>query len=153
MSAIKTIFDRSTREELVQRIQHLKEDKLALWGKMNVYQMLWHNTYWNEWILGKNDNTYQQSLMGKIFGKIALRRMIKDEQPFDKNIPTSTQFKPKTAAGDLEMEKSRWIALIGEYESYHNPDFIHDFFGRMSQEQIGILVYKHTDHHLRQFGL
>ena len=79
--------------------------------------------------------------------------MIKDEQPFDKNISTSKQFKPKSVNGDLEIEKLKWIALLEEYESYHNPDFVHDFFGRMTKEQIGILVYKHTDHHLRQFAV
>jgi hypothetical protein len=150
---MKTIFDNPTREELVTRIQRVTEDKQAQWGKMSVYQMLRHNTYWNEWILGKNDYIYKQSFIGKIFGKIALKRMIKDEQPFDKNIPTSEQFKPKSINGDLELEVSKWSTLIREYERYNNPNFIHDFFGKMSKEQIGILVYKHTDHHLRQFGV
>ena len=150
---MKTIFDRNAREELITRIEQINGNKQAQWGKMNVYQMLQHNTYWNEWILGKNDHVYKQALMGKLFGKIALKRMVKDEQPFDKNIPTSEQFKPKSVNGDLELEKLKWIALLEEYESYHNPDFVHDFFGRMTKEQIGILVYKHTDHHLRQFGV
>ena len=150
---MKTIFDHPTRQELTTRIQQVAADHQPQWGKMNVYQMLQHNTYWNEWILGKNGHVYKQTFMGKLFGKIALKRMVKDEQPFDKNIPTSEQFKPKSSNGDLELEKLKWIALIEEYESYHNPDFVHDFFGRMTKEQIGILVYKHTDHHLRQFGV
>ncbi len=79
--------------------------------------------------------------------------MIKSEKPFDKNIPTSERFKVKVSEGDLESEKNKWIGLIRNYEHYDNPKFVHDFFGKMSNEQIGILVYKHTDHHLRQFGL
>ena len=84
---------------------------------------------------------------------MALKRMIKDEKPFDKNIPTSGQFKVKELNGDSESEKSKWIELLNEYENYNNPNFVHDFFGKMTKEQIGILVRKHTDHHLRQFGV
>jgi hypothetical protein len=150
---MKTIFDKNIRETLINRIEQIDEEKKAEWGKMNVFQMLNHNTYWNAWILGNDDHTYKQAFMGKIFGKIALKKMIENEKPFDKNIPTSDQFKPKGLNGDLESEKSKWISLVTKYENYNNPNFIHDFFGKMTKEQIGILVYKHTDHHLRQFGV
>ncbi|NHE55964.1 DUF1569 domain-containing protein [Cyclobacterium plantarum] len=150
---MKTIFNKNNREDLIYRIRRINQDNKAEWGKMNVIQMLMHNTYWNGWILGKDKYRYKQTFLGKIFGKIALKKMIKDEKPFDKNIPTSAQFKVKELKGDLEAEKSKWISLLGEYENYSNPDFIHDFFGKMTKEQIGILVYKHTDHHLRQFGV
>ena len=150
---MKTIFDKQISDELILRISKIDENREAKWGKMNVFQMLKHNTYWNGWILGGNNHTYKQEFMGKIFGKIALKKMIKDEKPFDENIPTSSQFKVKETEGDLEAEKSKWISLTKEYENYDNPYFVHDFFGKMTREQIGILVYKHTDHHLRQFGV
>jgi hypothetical protein len=149
---VKTIFDKENREELIIRINVLDESNTALWGKMNLYQMLRHNTYWNGWILGKDGHTYKQELLGKIFGKIALWSMIKDEKLMDKNIPTSAQFKVKAIEGDIRSEKTKWVSLMEEYPDFDNPAFIHDFFGKMTKEQIGILVYKHTDHHLRQFG-
>src|SRR5690606_23692380 len=102
--------------------------------------------------LGIDKPTYKQAFMGKIFGKLALRRMIKDDKPLDKNVPTSTQFQVKEPYGDLEAEKLKWISRTRAYERYENPYFIHDFFGKMTRQQIGVLVYKHTDHHLRQFG-
>jgi len=150
---MKTIFDEKIREQLINRVEQISEGKQAAWGKMNVFQMVKHNTYWNGWLLGIEDHTYKQAFMGKIFGKIALKRMVKNEKPLDKNIPTSDQFKVKELTGDLESEKSKWISLINGYENYNNSKFIHDFFGKMTKEQIGILAYKHTDHHLRQFGL
>ncbi len=150
---MKTIFDNAVREELIMRINSLSEVNKAQWGKMNVFQMVKHNSYWNGWILGKDYHTYKQAFMGKIFGKMALRNMIKDDKPLDKNIPTSSQFKVKETNEDLKAEKLKWISLTKSYENYDNPDFIHDFFGKMTKEQIGILVYKHTDHHLRQFGV
>ena len=150
---MKSIFDQNTRAELIRRIAQISEANKAEWGKMDVYQMLKHNTFWNGWILGTADHTFNQVILGELFGKIALKRMIKDDKPFDRNIPTSSQFKVTKSEIDLEAEKSNWIRLINAYETYNNPGFIHDFFGKMTKEQIGILVYKHTDHHLRQFGL
>lgn len=150
---MKTIFDKSTREELINRISSLNGNCNVQWGKMNIFQMVKHNTNWNNWILGKDDHSYKQVFIGKVFGKMALQKMIKDEKPIDKNVPTSSQFKIKEANGDLEVEKLKWVSLTETYENYDNPDFIHDFFGRMTKEQIGILAYKHADHHLRQFGV
>ncbi len=149
---VKTIFDRTTRNELINRVNALNQNSQALWGKMNVYQMTRHSNFWNEWMLGGNDPIYQQSFLGKIFGKYALTRMLKDDSLLDRNIPTSDQFKVKETKGEIESEKVKWKALLAEYENYSNPRFIHDFFGKMTNEQVGVLVYKHTDHHLRQFG-
>ncbi len=149
---MNTIFEKGIRKGLIARITVLDESNTSQWGKMNLFQMLRHNTYWNEWILGKVGHTYKQEFLGKIFGKMALRSMIKDEKTMDKNIPTSAQFKVKALEGDINSEKIKWISLLEEYQEFNNPGFVHDFFGKMTKEQIGILVYKHTDHHLRQFG-
>ena len=149
---MKTIFDEETREGLIDRINKIEETNKAQWGKMNVYQMVKHNTYWNGWLLGSEKHTYKQAFMGRIFGKGVLRKMIRDDKPLDKNIPTSAQFKVKEIDGDLDAEKTKWILMTEAYGNYDNPRFVHDFFGKMTKEQIGILVYKHTDHHLRQFG-
>lgn len=149
---MKTIFDEETREELIVRIQNIPEHAQAQWGKMNLYQMLTHCTTWEQWMQGKGNHTYKQEFIGKIFGKIGLRRMIKDDKPIDKGVPTSTQFKIKETSGDITEKKKEWIQLIESWENYSNPTFIHDFFGKMTKEQVGLLAYKHTDHHLRQFN-
>ncbi len=149
---MKTIFDATVREELIGRINALNENNTSQWGKMNLYQMLNHCTMWDAWILGKNAPGYKQAFIGRIFGKMALRRMIKDENPLDKNVPTTPWLKIKEKTGDTEALKASWISLIADYKNYSNPAFIHDFFGKMTEEQIGILAYKHSDHHLRQFN-
>lgn len=149
---MKTIFNEETRAELIQRIHAIPEHASAQWGKMNLYQMLVHCTTWEQWVQGKGNHTYKQAFIGKVFGKMGLRRMIRDDKPIDKGVPTSEQFKIKETSGDIAAKKQEWIQLIGSYEEYSNPIFIHDFFGKMTQEQIGLLVYKHNDHHLRQFN-
>jgi hypothetical protein len=147
---MNTIFDKATRDELINRISSLNENSKAQWGKMNIYQMLKHCTQWEEMALGKKK--YKQSFLGRLFGKMALKDFIKDESPFKKNVPTVPAFKIKEQSGDVELEKKKWVKLIDEYAHFSNVDFVHPFFGKMNKERIGYLAYKHIDHHLRQFN-
>jgi hypothetical protein len=147
---MKTIFDKTTRDELINRINSLNENNTAQWGKMNFFQMLKHCTLWDEMALGKKK--YKQSFLGRLFGKIALKDFIKDETPFKRNVPTVREFKIKETSGDMENQRKNWLSLIEDYAQFSNFDFTHPFFGKMNKEQIGYLAYKHTDHHLRQFG-
>ena len=150
---MKTIFDTVTRDELVERINSLNENSKAEWGKMNVYQMTKHCTIWNEWVLGKKGFVYKQVFLGKIFGKMSLKSNTKDDKPIGKNMPAGKTFTVNGKEGDLKTQKSIWTEQILSYNNFSNDNFIHDFFGKMTKEQIGIFAYKHNDHHLRQFNV
>ena len=144
---MKTLFDKETRQGLIARISALDENNTAQWGKMNIYQMIKHNSKWDEMLLGKT--VYKQSFLGRLFGKFALKDMLKDE-PVKSNLPTVPSFKI-TGTGNVEAAKADWINLIKEYDDRDNSGFVHPFFGKLTKEQAGIMAYKHTDHHLRQF--
>ncbi|ASK29056.1 hypothetical protein CEY12_02565 [Chryseobacterium sp. T16E-39] len=148
---MKTIFETTTREELISRINALTDKNTAQWGKMNLYQMTKHCTVWNDWVLGITKHRYRQELLGKIFGKMALRSLMKEGAIMDKNVPAG-DFAIKELNGDTELQKKIWSEQIAAYEHYSNPDFIHSFFGKMKTDELGIFVYKHMDHHLRQFN-
>src|ERR1700712_4883151 len=111
---MKTIFDKITRDELINRINSLDENSVAQWGKMNVSQMLRHCTQWDEMALGKKK--YKQSFIGKLFGKMALKGMMKDE-PMKKNVPTVPSFKIKENC-DVAEEKKKWVKLVDEYKDF-----------------------------------
>ena len=147
---MKTILDKSTREEIISRIQSLNGNSTAQWGKMNLYQMLRHCTLCEEMYLGKT--AYKRAFIGRLFGRIALKNLVKDKTPLKQNAPTSPAFKIKEMSGDVFAEKSKWVSLISEYGNYSKDDFEHWFFGKMTKEQVGYFVYKHADHHLRQFN-
>jgi hypothetical protein len=147
---MKTILDNITRDKLIRRIVSLNENSKAQWGKMNVYQMLQHCVLCEEMYLGKT--SYPRTFPGRIFGRMGLKSLLKDETPIQKNAPTSPAFKIKKINGDVEATKNKWIALIQEYDQYKHDGFVHWFFGKMTKEQVGQFVYKHTDHHLRQFN-
>jgi hypothetical protein len=150
---MKTIFEKSTRDELIDRINMLNENSKPLWGKMNIYQMTRHCTIWCEWVLGKNNPVYKQEFLGSIFGKWGLSSNTKDSKPIGRNMPAGKAFTVKEKEGDLQMQKGIWIHLVVDFEQFSNDRFIHDFFGKMTKEQIGVFAYKHHDHHLRQFGV
>lgn len=151
---MKTIFEKSMRDELISRVNALSENNKAIWGKMNVYQMTKHLNIWNQWVLGIDNNIpYKQDLLGKLIGKMVLKSNTKNDKPMGKGAPAGSNFTIKEENGDFEKEKKTLIKLTEHYEHYNNPDFIHGFFGKMTEEQIGIFAYKHYDHHLRQFGV
>ncbi len=54
---------------------------------------------------------------------------------------------------DFENDKNKWISNLDKYATYNTSEFVHPFFRKMTKEQVGLLAYKHADHHLRQFGV
>ncbi|WP_405410474.1 DUF1569 domain-containing protein [Maribacter sp. Asnod1-A12] len=146
---METIFNNITINTLTKRISNLKETDKAQWGKMDTYQMLKHCTLSEELFQGKKQ--YKRLIMGKLFGKMALKGILKNKNPMKKNQPTHPEFKI-TGKGDFENEQKKWIELLNAYQNFSNKNFTHPFFGEMSNDEIGQFVYKHTDHHLKQFG-
>ncbi|AWV98447.1 DUF1569 domain-containing protein [Arcticibacterium luteifluviistationis] len=147
---MKTIFDNKTRESLIQRINNLSADSPNKWGKMNAYQMLKHGTMGEEMFQGQK--AYKRLFIGRLFGPMALKGIIKDENPIKKNQPTHPEMVIK-GTGDFKKEQSKWVGLLENYSTYITDSFVHPFFGKMDKEQIGLYIFKHTDHHLRQFGV
>jgi hypothetical protein len=96
----------------------------------------------------------KQSIIGKLFGKIAKRQLMRPE-PFKKNMPTAPEFIVKKKPG-FEAEKDKLINLIKSFSQNGHGGITketHPFFGKMTMEEWDALQYKHLDHHLRQFGV
>lgn len=104
---------------------------------------------WEEMLLGRL--SYKQSFMGKLFGKIALKDFFKEGE-VKRNLPTVPSFKV-TDQGDWAAEQQKWIRLLNEHDHQEPAGFLHPFFGKLSADEAGRLAYKHTDHHLKQFGV
>lgn len=147
---MKTTFDKTTRDELIARINTLTENSKAGWGKMTVYQMMTHCARWEEMFLG--ERTCKRVFIGRLIGRVALKGIMKDEKPMMRNAMTSPELIVTDSNGDLSSIRTKWITLLEEHARSSNPYFQHPFFGKMTKEQIGYLKYKHIDHHLRQFN-
>ena len=150
---MKTIFNLEDNINLRERIDKLSPSSVNQWGKMNAYQMIKHCIMSERMFLG--DIEYDRLFIGKLFGKMALKGILKDNAPMKKNQPTHPAFKTE-GLGDTDPLKLEWKMLIKRYfdEGENQIDgLMHPFFGLMTKEQIGVYVYKHTDHHLRQFSV
>ena len=103
----------------------------------------------DEMVLGRQ--TYKRVFIGLVIGKIALKNLLKNEKPLGKSLPTFLDTSATESEG-IAAAKRKWIGLVEEYADFSNTNFVHPFFGKMTKDQIGYFVYKHTDHHLRQFN-
>lgn len=149
---MNSIFNSADRGEIIKRIESLKPESIRQWGKMTVPQMLAHCSVSLHSALG--DITHKHSFMGKIFGRIALKRMMSDK-PFDKSLPTDKTYIISDER-DLEREKVNIKALLERFAET-GPDKLtkapHPFFGVLTGEQWGLLQWKHLNHHLSQFSV
>lgn len=148
---MRSIFDQDTREVIINRIHTISNDHKAQWGKMNAYQMLKHCSLCDDMFQGRL--RIKRVFIGRLIGPLALKKALKDDKPFGKNSPTSPFLVTISESGDLALQKQEWINKLQQYQDYHMDNYIHPFFGPMSNEQVGIFVYKHIDHHLRQFAV
>lgn len=148
---MKNLYDKSTEEEILRRVDSLRPDSERLWGKMTVAQMLAHCSVAMEVVMGRQNPP--RIFIGRLLSPF-LKKTYYEPAPFRRNSPTAPMF---VIAGDKDFEKERTHlkALIREFAN-GGPEKCtrhpHAFFGTFNPEQWSIATYKHFDHHLRQFG-
>lgn len=149
---MKTLFQKETINEILTRIEKLAPETQHSWGKMNVNQMLAHCTVGMKTASGElflKSNAFLK-LIGSLF-----KSQTTNEKPFGKGSPTHPGFIIGDTKG-FEKEKQLLIDQINKFHSAgeskvtSNP---HAFFGKLTPTQWGSLMYKHIDHHFRQFGV
>lgn len=150
---MKNIFDKTDTGEIIARINQLKHDSSSLWGKMTVDQMLAHCNVTYEMIY--ENNPPKPNNITKLMMKLIFRGGMVNEKPFKKNRPTSQAFIIKNRKV-FEDEKQRLIYYINKTlvlgETIFN-DKESISFGRLSSQEWNNMLYKHLDHHLKQFGV
>jgi len=148
---MKSIFNTADRNEFVGRINKLNSGMPALWGKMNISQMLAHCQV--PLRIALDELHIKGGLAAFLFGRIARKKLLSN-QPFKPNLPTFREAKI-TGVKDFETEKRGLIELIKRFDA--GPAALtkkpHGFFGPLTTEEWDKLQVKHLDHHLRQFGV
>jgi hypothetical protein len=147
---MKSVLDFATRDELIARIRALQEHSTREWGKMTVLQMLKHCVLCEKFYFG--EIKVPRSFLGRLIGPPVLKKTLKEGNLLSRNAPTSSVLIVADTGGDIEAEKQNWIQCIERYAHLPRNNFTHWFFGTMTPEQLGQFVYKHADHHLRQFN-
>ncbi len=80
-----------------------------------------------------------------------------NDKPMRRNSPSAPElFQVDLTQCDFERERSQLIAAIDSFVSKNAAgcsQHPHPFFGPLKPHQWAILMYKHVDHHLHQFGV
>ncbi|MEO6189418.1 MAG: DUF1569 domain-containing protein [Saprospiraceae bacterium] len=149
------IFDSSIQQATLARINNLSDNTLPLWGKMNVNQVICHMTDPLRDFLNLRQ---VKPAVPRIMAPL-LRLMILTNSNWKPGTPTLKiydQLKElSTKPTHFESDKNTLVDLFKKLSNTdENYSFgAHPALGNMKRDQLGFFVWKHSDHHLRQFGV
>jgi len=151
---VKNLFETARVDEIKQRLAQLRPDSQRQWGRMNAAQAVAHCSGGLELALGDRTPP-RMPLPARTIGRIIKPMVIGNDKPLRRNSPT---VKGLIVDGerDLGSERERLRGMIDRFVATgpagctNHP---HSFFGRLTPEEWATLMYKHLDHHLRQFGV
>lgn len=145
---MKSIFEEEARTEITFRLLALKNNSTGRWGEMNVAQMLAHCNRQMDYYLGNFTLEKRGNFLLRFF-----KSYLYNNRPYKKNSPTHDAFVISNRhVFEQELIRLRRslneVNLRGEANAWP----IHPTFGRLTGNQFGKSIYKHLDHHLKQFG-
>ena len=148
---MKNLFEKETIDEVIGRIDGLQPAAQRQWGKMDVAQMMAHCSATLDMASGKLN--LPRVWFGRILGPL-VKPIFTNEKPFSKNSPTDKKLVISDQR-DFQREQEKLKNCLrefyqgGEAKCTRRP---HPFFGALTPQQWSRGMYKHLDHHLRQFG-
>jgi hypothetical protein len=151
---MKNLFESAEAAELKERLAALTPESLRLWGTMNPAQTAAHCAIAFDMASGALKPA-RAGLVGRMVGRIIKPMVLGNDAPMRRNSPTMKEL-VLTGLYDLTTERERLCSAIDRFQmaaSAGCTTYPHPFFGRLTAQEWAILMYKHVDHHLRQFGV
>lgn len=149
---VKNLFDESAYQDIVERINKLSASTERTWGKMNVAQMLAHCK--QAFKVPLSPKPLPRIFIGRLLGWMAKPKLY-NNSPWAKGLPTAPSFIIKDER-DFVKEKNELLELVSQFHTKGPAGvglYPHPFFGTLTKEQWGRSMWKHMDHHLKQFGV
>jgi hypothetical protein len=150
---MKNLFEEAKVDEVRERIARLRPDSDRQWGRMNAAQAVEHCARGFELALG--ERLPPRAFVGRVIGRIIKPKVVGNDEPLRRNSPTLKGLVVNDDR-DLEQERERLCKMIDRFVAAGPMGctaYPHSFFGRLTPEEWATLMYKHLDHHLRQFGV
>ncbi len=148
-----SIFDPSTTEQIKLRIDKLTSHSNPLWGKMNAAQMLSHCCVPYQQILGEDKSRPNAIIRGIM--QLFFKTSMTNEVPYKPSLPTGPNFIRNTPH-DFDAEKANLLDYMSKIQTMGPDELVKipsALLGKLTAIQWNNLLYKHLDHHLRQFGV
>ena len=150
------LFDHTRADDIKQRVMRLHPESERRWGNMTVAQTLAHCTSGLQMAMGVI-HPKRASFPVNVVGLIIKPLVFRDDKPMRRNSPSSPElFSADPTQCDFERERIQLIATIEDFVTAgpaRCSQHPHPFFGPLKPKQWAILMYKHIDHHARQFGV
>lgn len=151
--ALPSVFDETTVQNHLSRLEKLTPASAPQWGKMNVAQMLAHLNV--PYRIENGSMQSNPSFFAKLMLKLFVKNIIVGEKPYAKNSRTAPEFIIANER-DFEKEKKELIANIREVQSKgvkHFEGKVNKTFGSLTAQQYSNMFGKHIEHHFTQFGV
>lgn len=147
---MRSILNEGDRAEIISRLNSLSASSTRRWGSLDVAGMLQHLRRSAQMTLGELPVPSKSKRALQTF---PLKHLILYLIPFPKGAPTAPELKPVDA---VSFEEER-AALLGMLEQIgtgprEGEGPAHPLFGPLTWQEWGVATYKHTNHHLKQFG-
>jgi hypothetical protein len=147
---VGSILNDADRTAIRQRIGSVTSASVPRWGRMDAKAMLSHLRLSALMALGELPVANKSMRAFQVF---PIKHLILHVAPFPKGAPTAPELLVSDASA-LDAIRSELVTLVerigeGPREGHGS---VHPLFGRLSFREWGVATYKHTDHHLRQFG-
>lgn len=148
---MNTFWDPALRLSFAARVGRLNPDARPLWGKMNASGMMAHLTDSYRMVLGELP-VKSKNLPIRY---TPLKQLIIYVLPFPKGAPTAPELIARVDHAVLADEQRAFGTLLEKLGAVTPATTLpaHPAFGPLTHKQYGALIARHTDHHLRQFGI
>lgn len=150
---MKILFEADTVEEIKRRLLQLRPDSRRRWGKMTPVQMLAHCSAGLKMAMGQIRP--RRLMLGRVMGPLVKPLALLERSEFRRNVPTAKELMVAVDQKHFVQERNRLNELIDCFAAAGSAGCTthpHFFFGQLTPNEWAILMYKHLDHHLRQFG-
>ena len=150
---MNSLFETSSQQEILDRIDNLNNNTKAQWGKMDVAQMLKHCQGPLEVAIGNKQLVSKIGFMKKLIFT-AFKPTMYNDKPWRHHLPTAKDY-VVVEQHNFDAEKEQLQKVLEQFcDLKNNTNWPkHPFFGSFTTAQWGKLQYKHLDHHLTQFGV
>jgi hypothetical protein len=143
-------FYRANFLAIYDRVANIEPGAQRQWGKMNVIQMLNHLKVATGSALNAYSLKDESSFLSRTIIKFIALRVLK-HLPKNAKAPEGFKIEMDNAL-DFNTEKEQVLNILKKAYSSSYHSFHHPLFGTMSRQLWGRLIYRHFDHHLRQFA-
>ena len=145
-----SILNDADRTAICQRIGSVTSASVPRWGRMDATAMLTHLRLSVLMALGELPVANKSK---RVFQVFPVKHLILHVVPFPKGAPTAPELLVPDAAS-VDAIRSELVSLVERIGAgpREGDGPVHPLFGRLSFREWGVATYKHTDHHLRQFG-